>query len=1223
MRNYTILIIAALVIVGAVFQFNSLSSPEKFGIYPKGKCIKVDFNFSELSEEEFTEREKQDQVKDWILLGILFNSGLDTAEINEITYDLPTNRYGYMSPVSNLEYGETRSRYIGNHEIVSLVPKCTKKEYWDYLAHITDEHRKNLDEIPGRIYVFQYEIDLDNRFALVTRLEDQDGRLLFTEDYGYVEKEIKSEADLKDFMNRVDDLTVVRIKSGDTLLVGGRKIKSREHGRITIEDVAAIWQAEYKLDKKIKAFESKWNHRYYRTEAEKKKLEKEYIEEMKKLNLVDHIGFSLDPVFDYEAIANYIQGKVDLFIERFMDNNPDYLDINEISKSRGFVDEEISMDFNELFTSYGFRTSEILSSLNKKDDTQLFEFLLKYKSKDIEKANSFLDFIKEMRFQKARYDGDLQGTEVGMHLFYTDLLLKLWLSDRFYSSPIEQIPGFMNNTIVSLAKVFENEFKEFSQNRAWLGPDVRKFQFADNRNKLLFGRNITEVFAKSSNPFTPKDEVPVSAFWGVSIDWFNNHYEEITKYEPEYERLNQILKWSAVVSWLITENKSDLLSFLRDIKVKRDHWFPDWAGSQKDLKFNRWHLINFYPKNYMGNKTETMPLLKSPIYTLLGKDGVIKGGVSLTSRHTMKTLSQFKPTPSRFIAGPMKQVKPIARGFKVDTARLTHEVTKDLKVITEAKKGMSIKFPGGEIAKCKLQRAISKESQLIKLYTSQNSIKISQLNIINKKNGFSVGLEARAMDKGQMLTRRLSDCKNPVEFLKQSKDVEYFIGLEKEGHFLIKPSGAKNLMKVEVGAKLTQGSWHSRVSGIFNDSKICNIKWFKRGSAYKDLKFDHTIIRPNGLQQMSVKSVPKSKMVSFKIKTGKGGEIKAKINPRTSEVYISRSEFLKSPNDVFKLSKICEGNDFLTLKELIKKGVKGPIDLNKISPKLLNKKPTILQRTKEIIKTDNPFKLKAKWDIDYKNQLKSIDDLLGKGYASKSIAEIDTLIKIHGQKPELILRKGIAQVKESMNQFGNRGYNRATNLLNDAVARNPGIKRAANFYDNVNTIVSKSRSIPKEQGKIINDFVEFCSPHPDIKIVTARMNKIPKGSRVTAKDFLGLKGNKRLIVQDHPSLNNINWNANVNQSLPRVLESHPNAILYKIPKKDLGLYRLKLKNIAPSHHLPQYNLELSKGLRIPTFYPGSGQSNNSDDEEENAAALFVLYIIENANQEIKYVQNNK
>ena len=59
-------------------------------------------------------------------------------------------------------------------------------------------------------------------------------------------------------------------------------------------------------------------------------------------------------------------------------------------------------------------------------------------------------------YQAARYDGDLQGTEVGMVLFDTDLLAKLWAIDFDESSPRRGfIRGFIDHPTAPHSLIYE------------------------------------------------------------------------------------------------------------------------------------------------------------------------------------------------------------------------------------------------------------------------------------------------------------------------------------------------------------------------------------------------------------------------------------------------------------------------------------------------------------------------------------------------------------------------------------------------------------------------------------------------------------------------------------------------------------------------------------------------------------------------------------------------
>ncbi|HVE83136.1 MAG TPA: hypothetical protein VND93_09835, partial [Myxococcales bacterium] len=74
--------------------------------------------------------------------------------------------------------------------------------------------------------------------------------------------------------------------------------------------------------------------------------------------------------------------------------------------------------------------------------------------------------------QCARYDGPLKGTHVGMVLFYTDLMAKVWASvDYHHSAPVDDVDGFRSEPRISSAvePIYWPEIERLSSTRLWFG----------------------------------------------------------------------------------------------------------------------------------------------------------------------------------------------------------------------------------------------------------------------------------------------------------------------------------------------------------------------------------------------------------------------------------------------------------------------------------------------------------------------------------------------------------------------------------------------------------------------------------------------------------------------------------------------------------------------------------------------------------------------------------
>jgi peptidoglycan hydrolase-like protein with peptidoglycan-binding domain len=226
--------------------------------------------------------------------------------------------------------------------------------------------------------------------------------------------------------------------------------------------------------------------------------------------------------------------------------------------------------------------------------------------------NDFLNRLKYLcSYQKARYDGKINGTEVGMTLFYTDLTMKVWGDDREKSAPERAITGFKAEVNYPLDYCFKEEEEKNPASRYWLGPLESGYEFNSSKDKLFFAPIATRVFCKSSDDlFFDKEKeeeaVPSSARF---VGWWNNHYSEVADYEPQYHRLNQIMKWVAVFTWLKDQNRFE---YLNTIHYKRDLDFQQWYNTKKERnELSSAVNIPFLDKTKLGETTECIELLRS------------------------------------------------------------------------------------------------------------------------------------------------------------------------------------------------------------------------------------------------------------------------------------------------------------------------------------------------------------------------------------------------------------------------------------------------------------------------------------------------------------------------------------------------------------------------------------------------------------------------------------
>jgi len=233
------------------------------------------------------------------------------------------------------------------------------------------------------------------------------------------------------------------------------------------------------------------------------------------------------------------------------------------------------------------------------------------------------------QFQKARYDGPLKGTHVGMVLFYGDLLAKLWASvDYGRSAPAEEVIGFLSAPRLNpdLEPEYWAEHKRLPNTRLWFGPKPEGYSLR-GKDTLMFAPVATRIFAAGSNPLKPGEETVAAEGSQRRFGWWNHHFAPVADYEPQYHRMNQITKWSMITA-MFHERKH--MAWLRGERPKRDYRFDRWLNETPELRLL--HDVPFVAEEKWPNGCEALPRIRSYSYPSLGHPAsYMEGGVSLPS----------------------------------------------------------------------------------------------------------------------------------------------------------------------------------------------------------------------------------------------------------------------------------------------------------------------------------------------------------------------------------------------------------------------------------------------------------------------------------------------------------------------------------------------------------------------------------------------------------------
>jgi hypothetical protein len=277
---------------------------------------------------------------------------------------------------------------------------------------------------------------------------------------------------------------------------------------------------------------------------------------------------------------------------------------------------------------------ELRDKLRRADPTQQERLLLEAARKpapDAPPLATFLAQIVEDRAasQRARYDGGLQGTSVGMTLFYTDLLAKAWSFNWNDGAPEAFIPGFESSVHHPLSADQCDEENKLSNGRLWFGPRPTHFT-RESSAEIRFGPILATIFARGSELGAAHGaESDPAPSLGRFIQWWDGHYRSVAEWEPQYELLNQIMKWSMVAQSAATQTDRSCFHFLHGVKVDESHRFDRWVEARSDLKWRG--PVSLLPGD--PREPERLRRLSSATFTnACAEEMWIEGGVSLPSR---------------------------------------------------------------------------------------------------------------------------------------------------------------------------------------------------------------------------------------------------------------------------------------------------------------------------------------------------------------------------------------------------------------------------------------------------------------------------------------------------------------------------------------------------------------------------------------------------------------
>jgi hypothetical protein len=464
--------------------------------------------------------EAQEQLRDWARLGLASSLGLSRKQLVDALYDTTPIRDPLFTDLAAAPTGPGRARFDGT-TLHILVPQDDPHPSRT-IGLLLDQHRVDARTDPVMVQVHRYLVRPERqRIELSAEPAAPAGEVRAA--HGWHEARVDQPQGLAGFLAATTHLSRLQTR-GSEIWAGGWRWPDTPTAPVTVEDVSAL-QRSYRQPGGISP------------------------------------DFSLDPqtpstVADVRAA---IPGLAPDLAERVISRNwagaryPSAAELAQVVKGTLFWDNPPA----EALPARGLPA----------DRTQLWA----------------LDNLLEGApvYSQARYDGGLAGTEVGMSLFYTDLVAKDWTVGVGEGVPSRAVPGFVPDTMAPTPPGMCPGPGEpvHELGRLWFGQNDTGFAFEPNA--VGIGAQATRLFSRTNGP--EGREIEPSYASGRGLRWWDQHYREIADFEPQYQRLEQLMRWSGALEWLTT-NGSGLLPQLPDREIRSDLRFASWYAAHHELR---------------------------------------------------------------------------------------------------------------------------------------------------------------------------------------------------------------------------------------------------------------------------------------------------------------------------------------------------------------------------------------------------------------------------------------------------------------------------------------------------------------------------------------------------------------------------------------------------------------------------------------------------------------
>ncbi|MEZ0109122.1 hypothetical protein ABH920_003132 [Catenulispora sp. EB89] len=464
-----------------------------------------------------------DQVRDWIRTALAAHLGMSTAAVRDASYDtLPVRDQGFTD-LADQQVGPGREIADTSGVLHLLVPRGDPHENRT-VGLLLDQYRTDHGADPELVQIHHYAIDQNAQTADVVADPVSTPDQVRTA-HGYVGMAITSLSDLSSFLSKTQSLSELSVQNSQVWAYGW-SWPGVPSVPMTVDDVSVLQNG--------------------------------YEAHVAGNGLAP--GFSLDPlsaqsVADIKAMAPSVSSD---FAARLLSNNWAGSAFASAADAKTQVDDELDdpgPDQDAAMVALGLPT----------DRAQLWAL------------DAALDGQTTM--SQARYDGGLAGTAVGDSLAYVDYVTKNWVAGVGQGVPTSAVGGFLPDpsAVTPWSQCAGPNDPTSESGRLWFGRNDGAF--ASTSDHIDVGAQAARLFVRDNGP--NGTEVEPSYAFGRALQWWDVHQQDIEDYEPQYQRLDQIMRWSGALEWLTHQGTALLPT---EAQSPAPVSFKDWYAAHNELK---------------------------------------------------------------------------------------------------------------------------------------------------------------------------------------------------------------------------------------------------------------------------------------------------------------------------------------------------------------------------------------------------------------------------------------------------------------------------------------------------------------------------------------------------------------------------------------------------------------------------------------------------------------